>query len=49
MSEDEIQLVAKIALGLVCFLGVCLVGYGVFSMLHAFYSSATSLLQVAGH
>jgi hypothetical protein len=46
MNEDT-AFYAKCALGVVCFLGVCLVGYLVISGLHSFYSSAQAMLNTA--
>jgi len=44
---DDMDL-ATIILGLVCALGVCLVGWWVISMLWSFHSETMALLQTAG-
>lgn len=47
MNEDTL-FAAKLLLGLVCFLGVCLIGYLAVAAVHSMFSSAQALLQVAG-
>lgn len=47
MNEDT-AFAAKLLLGLVCFLGVCLIGYLTFATVHSIFSSAHTMLQIAG-
>lgn len=48
MNEDTV-FAAKLLLGLVCFLGVCLIGYLTFATVHSMFAGAASLLQTAGN
>lgn len=46
--NDDTLFAAKVLLGLVCFCGVCLIGYLAVAAVHSMFSSAHTLLQVAG-